>query len=576
MPVNGLGWLVDVRRYTWTLDGSGSHSGIGTGSHGASCLGGVFTTPDVLTEAALVALSGGYDIDAGTNGVTYVGPGAPFGVSYTATGALVIDIDLEADLVYNIGGNWSFSFTLKLYVNGVLKITAPVSGISGGLGPHYLPYGGMCMWGSVSCTAGTTGLPGPLPTTYSYSSSTDATLTMGMSVKEVGSGSFVGFPVSWHGGTAPAVPGGCTDPGLGTVVGSSSDNVVLGVHAEQSAERSESESGTITECCTRTYCCGELYHEDCISQSVPWHRYKTDVQSKSTTAEAGTIPDLERAVNRMQLATSFLAYRTRMPETRYLAAASCDDNGIVTSTTSQPTVHPQQSEILQTWPDSAVAMEDTLGYHAYGQKHVSGGWSRTVTYETVITGGVLCPAAVFCPPPCEDDSFTESVFVGLTDEPPGESYSSSRTYTFPSYVGPSSDCAGYMGHALERPRYINTWCNPHWSYFLWFEDWNVDGAPAARFAYWLWNRQQWHYNPALPMPTRIRNHIVSEPLAYDGDRAFLDTFCGTGLAWLGISRWQTKETVPMVVYDYTADSEPLWSASDGALTFSPAGVIVTP
>lgn len=579
MPVNGKVWTADYRRWKGVLDASVSHSGLGTGSYSASGGFAVLFTPDAVLESAFFTVSMSYDVDAGTNATTYTGPGAPLGVSWADTGPLTVEVILEGDEVYNIGGNWLQNGTVTVYNNGVLKITASVSGfISGGLGPDYLMYGAMCIYGSVSGTASTTGLPGPLPTTYSYSSTCDPTLTLSADFQEPGSGVWTGVPFTLYSGTAPAVPGACDDPGLGTVAGSNTTSAVLTGHALQSTEKSEYDSGDITECCTQTYCCGSLYYESCITQhpAVPWTRYKTEVISESRTAAAGLVPDLDRSIERMETGARFLLYRTEMPETQWSGAASCDDDGVITSTSTGGTVHPHQDVLLLEVSDSTASIEDTFAYHAYSEAHLAGGQTKTVTYETVIVGGILCPAAVFCPPPCEDESTVVEVWVGYTPEPPGESYSSSRSFDFPSSVGPSSDMAGYMGHAEPRPRYLNSWCNPHWSFFNWFQDWDVDGSPADRFDYWMTAWQQFTYNTALSSPTMLRVHNVSDPLAYDGDRAFLDAFCGTGLAWCGINRWQTFPVTPMSSFTYDENSPGLWSVDDGTLVVDASGATSTP
>lgn len=581
MPENGLVWKADARRWKFTLDGSGSHSGLGTGSYAASASAIVPFTPDALLEGAFFTLSMSVDIDAGTGSVTYAGPGAPLGVTYGGACPLTVEVVLEADECYNIGGNWYQNGTLKLYVGGVLKITASVSGtVSGGLGPHYLMYGGEEVYASLSPpTASTTGLPGTMPDTYAYSSSADATLTIWCEWQEPGSGVWTGHPVTFHPSNPPAVPGSCTDPGYGSVSGSTTTAFVLSTHAENSVTRTEYDSGTVTLVCTHVYCDGveQPGSPYCVSQpggGVAWKRWKTVVESKSTSVAAGLIADRDKSVGRIAPGTKFLMFRTEMPETKYAGSSSCDDNGVSASTTTGGTVHPHQAQILQEVTDSLAAMEDTFSYRSYSERQASGGWSKTVTFDDNLAG-LLYPSIL----PCTDPDAIQTqvdVLTGWVEPPDNESYSSGRSYTFPSYVGPSSDMAGYLGHALERPRYINSWCNPHWSFFLWFEPWKVDGSPEGVEEYWLQLRQQHIDNAGLPSPSRSRNHVVSDGLANDqGMRAFFNAFTG-GLPWVGVNRWQTKSVTPLTDYTYGTGSASLWSVDDGTLSTDATGVTSTP
>lgn len=581
MPENGLVWNADKRRWKFVLDGSGSHSGIGSGSYSATATGRVYYTPDALTESSLFVVAMSIDIDAGTSSVTYTGPGAPLGATYSSTVPLVVEVVLEGDAVYNIGGNWQQKGgTLKVYVGGVLKLSTSVDGTtSGGLGPHYLMYGGEEVWASLSSSAGTTGLPGTLPDTYAYSSSVDATLTLWCEWQEPGSGVWTGSPVSFHSSTAPSVPGTCTDPGLGTATGTTTSGFAVGCHAEQSVTRTEYDSGTLTRVCTHAYCDGvempgSPYCIDQPGDGIDWTRWKTVTESKTTSVSVGLVADREKSVGRIDTGTKFLMYRTEMPETKWAGAASCDDDGSVTSTTTGGTVHPHQDVILEVVTDTAAAMEDTFGYHSYSEKSVSGGWAKTVAYDDDLAG-VLYPSV----PPCDDPDAVQTlvdVYTGYTADPPDESYSSSRSYSFPSYVGPSSDMAGYLGHTADRPRYINSWCNPHWSFFLWFESWDVDSAPETPADYWFPMRQQWLDDALLASPPQSRNHIVSDGLGNDtGMRSFFDTFTA-GLPWVGVSRFQTKAVTPLTDYTYDHDSESLWSVDDGTLSSDATGVKSTP
>jgi hypothetical protein len=576
MPVNGLVWSCDALRLFVESNATGSHTGDGTGSYGHS--GSLYTqsTPDA------VAVDTGFSLglSGASNGnswaVTYAGAGAPLGETYTGSGwdAITAEIVLSDLKIYCIGGLWRIVFDYEVFAQGVSRRTGSVDTTSAGMGPAYITYLGIPARLSGSASATTISLPTYADDDlYSYYSDCTAVLEGGWEFDQ-GAG-YVGLPVTLCPGSAPAVDAGCSDPGVGTVSAAFTNAVEITSYAEASGNRTLYYSGEITECCTETFCDGISIGSTCTTQTpaVVFDQYETVAESFSKGGYVMALPDLERTIERFNTDFRALLYRTEMPQTKSLGTAVCTVDGSSVTTTNDTEVHPHQAEILEEVTNAEAAMEDTLlDYHGYAPWGHSGSWSKSITYYE-ISGAVECPNAQECPG--EDDTATTiSTLVGYVELPDAQSLSASRGFAFPSSVGSSSDMAGYLGHAEAMPRYINSWPNPHWSYFRWREDWEVDGAPVDKDDYWEALGQQWIYNAALGSPTESRNHLVSESLDQDGQGPFLDTFM-SGLRWPGLCRWQTKAITPRTAYTYTSASSALWTGEDCTLSHG-ASITVTP
>lgn len=577
MPVNGLVWSCETLRLFVESSATGSHTGDGTGSYGHSASLVTQWTPDAIDvyDGFSLGLSGASNGNSWA--VTYTGPGAPLGETYTGTGwdSIAAEILLTDLKLYCIGGLWKITFDYEVIAQGVSRRTGSVDTTSGGFGPAYVPLLGIPARLGGSCSASTIGLPTYAPDDlYAYNSTCSAE-ALGAWEFDQGDG-WIGLPVTLAPGSAPSVGGGigCTDSGIGGVAGEATNDLQIESYAEAGETRTLYATGTITQCCTETYCDGVLYDTSCITQTpaVPWDQYETETLSISRGGSVMALPDLTRGIIRFNSDFRALLYRTEMPQTEYSAtwACSCGDPA---SGGGETEVHPHQSEILEEVTNAEAAMEDTLlDYLGYAPWSASGSRSWGLSYYE-ISGAVLCPDVVECPG--EDDVVTSvNTLVGYTPMPEAESCNTSRSYSFPSSVGSSSDMAAYLGHDEPIARYVNSWPNPHWSYFRWREDWEVDGSPADKDDYWEALGQQWIYNSALTSPTESRNHLISEALDTDAQGPVLDTFMG-GLRFVGLCRWQTKAIAPRTTYSYTSASSSLWTGED--CTLSHAGSItVTP
>lgn len=576
MPVNGLISNRDELEFYVSSAGSGSHTGSGSGVYGHGATITANTTPDVLTFADGFSLVVGGNSATNLWSVTYTGPGAPLGVTYSGAGWSSVDakVVVEGEKLYN-SVFWKLQGTLKVYAQGVLRLTVSLDENSGGMGPAYVPIYGVPIELQGSASASATGVSG---TTYSYSTECTGTQTAGWRFKEAGSVSWVDLPVTLAPGSAASVAGTCTDPGVATVSASDTYVATITSYARSDGSRSLQASGSITECILRVFCDGVEVFTDTETQvpPVPWETYEVSAETWARAGSIRLIPNLDKAVKRFSTDYGALWYRAEFPKTQRISAASCTINGVTTSTSTITEVHPEQSAILQRVTSSTAAMEDTLGYDSYAPWSTSGNYTKSLTYETT-------PLVVSCPSVpiglCEEGVLTvEYEYTGGPNPPPAYSQNSSRSYQFPYTV--STNIVGYLSHANAMARYFNSWCNPHWSYFLWREDWELEGSPAPFDQYWGPIGSQWHENTALPggERTKQRNHIVADCLREDGMTPFLDTFV-SGFPWIGVSRWQTDEVTPLTSVVMDSDSSPAWSAPDEdyptSLSFGAGGITLS-
>lgn len=554
MAVNGLISALDEYEIYLSSSASGSHSGDGTGSYSHSASGQTLFTPDTIYLVPGISLdvSGSSVPDTWT--VTYTGPGAPFGASWSGSGWASADgrVVLSNVRVYNLGGSYKVQFDVKVYAGGVLKLSTSFADTSGGMGPAYVNLLAVPFGFSGNCGAGTVGLP-----TYAdcdpfdYSSTANATASGGWRTKAVGAGGYDTYPISLI--------------STGTIIsGTNTYDMQVSSYSYNRSKR------TVFDEYYCDYC--ELDSIDPGTGAVikipgkaviPFHFkiMKSEGWSKSKSGALRGIPDLTKAIKRFNSDFGALVYRTKMPQTK--ATSSSTSGGVTSSTTSE--IHPFQDQILSLLKSGACPIEDTLGYHSYPDHS----WGNTDNYSYSYSNCI--------PPVVTTCDITSGAGTRCKDIPAGGSDNNGSAFSFPTYVGPSSNMAGYLGHQVALARYFSSWCNPHWSYALYTKNWDIDGSPETWNDYWQNVGSQWLYDAALPGVDqhRTRNHLVSEPLQSDGNSPFLDTFFG-GFRWVGVSRWQTKACTPRATYTYTNASSSLWSSADGTLSFGSGGVTLSP
>lgn len=576
MPVNGLVAAWDILELKVAGSASGSHSGDGTGVYGWSGNGTTVYAPNQST------VLDGFDIVVGgssaTNqwSVTYTGPGSPSGTTWTGSGWTSAEcvIELTDVRLYNIGGAWKLTADYEVFAGGVSRLTGSIDSSSTFFGPSFIPLIGVPLEISGSASASTTGLPTYTETSaYDYNSETTGTVTGGWRFKEVGGVSWQALDVNVLGLSVPTVS--CSEStDVSAVSASDTYSLSIPVYSYARTKRTFLETNPLTvdvsAICTPglgdpyTICGPENGPAEC-GGTAEYDVYTLENWAESKGGSIMALPDIEKAIKRFNDDFKALVWRAEMPQTVVRRTASCNDGGVVTSDTDDDEVHPYQDEILQVVENAAASMEDTLGYATYAPVTASGSASYTKVHQIYDQcGALLCPPTWFT---CDTGGCTGTIAYlcdPVYEEYEDESVSYSASVTFPHMVG--TDIAGYLDHSTSKiVRYINSWPNPHWSYALWTESWEVDSSPETWDDYWEKIGSQWIYNSAASITDETRNHLVSEPLGNDGNSGFLETSFG-GLRWLGISRWITKEITPRTDYTFDSGSSSLWAGTDCTLT----------
>jgi hypothetical protein len=580
MPTNGLICAWDELLYTVQGSASGSHSGDGTGVYTWGGAGDTkYREPVFGTFVEGIEIAVGGNSGTGLWSVTYTGPGSPTGTTWTGSGwsSAVCIVKLTDVRIYdNADGTIRSQFNYEIFAGGVSRITGSYSDDSAAISPIDVPTIAVPIDLRASASGSTTGLPAYTASdVYSYSSQCAATVTGGWKYKEVGDASYRTCPVTLAPGSAPSVSGACENPEVSAVSAADTGSLSVTALGFNSVEKILHSSGTVTECCIVVICDGIEIQNECQVQPSPvaWAHYKTTSISKSYSGTVRAVADLPAAIKRFNTDFALLAYRSEMPQTQYTGSSSCDPNtGIPVTVSNVVEVHPHQAEILQVINYGAAAMEDTLGYHQYAPWSTIGLWEKTIDYTSTL-GAVLCPSEEICGG--IDPPTVTITYVGYTEPPDDEAYSSSRSYTFPSSVGLSADMAPYLGHASALARYFNSWCNPLWSFAVATDDWNVDAAPETWNDYWSKVGSQYLNNSVAAITTDTRNHLVSEPLEADGHASLLDSLIG-GFRWLGIHRWQTKTISPKASFSYGEDQESLMTVDQGTVSATGTTITITP
>ena len=501
-------------------------------------------TPNAIATSTGISFTWTSASGPNTWSVTYTGPGAPLGVTYTGSPAGTVSgyFEITNLKVYNIGGNYVLQGSYEVVVQGVSRLTGSLNELSGGLGPAYIPIIGIPakITGSASAAAS-------LPATtrediWSYEVSCDATVIGGWGFDQ-GDG-YVYLPVSKT-GSAPSVS--CTDPGVGSVSASDTGDLTVTSYSYNAASNTFHSSGTVTSA-TQVFYCDDVEVDTTVTPNdADWDIYYSEGTSISRSGNIMGVPDLEKSITRLNSDFGALFYRTEFPQTLSAGAGVCPDG----TTTNGGEVHPYQDEILLEVGSSVSAMENTFDYNSYAPWGHSGSYSYNKNYSLEIE-----PIAVGESPACgEGEVLTEDLTLsGGPPELEDEFTSSSRSFSFPTSVG--TEVAGYLSHSNGIARYINSWCNPHWSFLLWNEPWEMDGTKTWN-DYWAKIGQQYLFNTGITS-SLIRNHLVSEPCNLDSNRSFLDSFVG-GLSFIGVSRFNALTYTPLSNYTYSASNDNLYS-----------------
>jgi hypothetical protein len=301
--------------------------------------------------------------------------------------------------------------------------------------------------------------------------------------------------------------------------------------------------------------------------------YYLESWAESHGGTARAIPNLERAIYRINGDYKALWRRFDFPEVRGSATRSCTNGAVTVNTGGETVVYTDLgTDFLEVVTNATSNVEQAFPNTIYTQHGMSKtkSYSKTWSYE----GGTVC----LCPPPsvpipsCPEGEVLVWTCTNVPQTDVGTNQSESINRHFPSYVG---SLAGYQGHADMLCRYTGSWVNPHWNIAYHRQDWDVDGAPVDNDLYWSAIKEQYLYNSALPSSPRTRNSMIACPLYWDnGNQPFQDAFFGK-FRWIGISRWQTLVASPPSTLTLSQTRSGNWTGTNCTATVGAGGITVS-
>lgn len=308
--------------------------------------------------------------------------------------------------------------------------------------------------------------------------------------------------------------------------------------------------------------CGSMNIHNARSKGAPSSggRYGLDYQDvESSQSSVMLAPDSPKGLIRLCDDYAALVYRGKFPGVRSYSGRGGTKAIITPGVPTPPStittnMYAGMSEYLAVAGDAKGPLEEALDKH---------------TYAPV--------------------SLSHAKLHALQD-PPGFPYSPTKyeivSYQFPSSVDGSLESPAslsYLTHYEPIVRYLNTWSNPFWSYFLWFPPeavpdsvrWKQGGVPYTPQEFWLSARQQQLYHPALPSGgPKTRASVVTEPLSQNGLAGLMDGIvAGQVTSWWGIPRFEAIEPTYPALWEYTNQASYTVDEDDGTklgFFFTPA------
>jgi len=290
--------------------------------------------------------------------------------------------------------------------------------------------------------------------------------------------------------------------------------------------------------------------------------WKTEHTSKSAFGYIDSVPNLKKGVIKDGDEYRTLIYRDKFPRVRSQGVSVHTDLVAETSEvqTNEREEYPQMSHFLGEVASAVSVCEEAFTYES------KSGYSVTTNgYEGIAYGYELVSAGS-CPLVGEGEP------VG-TIIPPSSGVSSAEYKSRGSvFTYAETPIASYLQHLEAEPSYINSWINPHWSYFYWFpsdaEDSGESWPISSSSEYWYPLKDQYMAHPSLPSGgSKRRTSIVGNALA--------ESALGVP-AWYGYTRFEADVISATGRYNLTgatitSTGSVSWSGS--SLVFSGSGIV---
>lgn len=321
--------------------------------------------------------------------------------------------------------------------------------------------------------------------------------------------------------------------------------------------------------------------------TVPYvYRWRDIItEGKNESAQVWLIPNLPRVFDLLSTEPiRALIYRAPLPKAEVIRSTQSSrfrlecGNDITCMETNADTVvrHPLTAEFLGVYAGGSHPLTTPIE----GDLTAPYRWQAEWNYQHTRPNEVVAPGN--CPNvPPEEPPIEFTTCMCPPDSPLRFQSDTKQVSAVLDYPSVSDDMLGYYQHQEPIARYINSWVNPHWSYFLWWQDWSlgVPLTPVSRDEYWRLLQQQWLWHPELPPAekTKQRNQCVLEPLTVSPYLSFVeDNLLGYKTLWAGACRFDALAMTPASSKVLDSSSQPRWSATGASLAFTGTGIVATP
>ncbi len=360
-------------------------------------------------------------------------------------------------------------------------------------------------------------------------------------------------PIEWE--PTPCLPNGYQN--LPTITALNTAEVILTATAHNFQLDSSEE---IVQCQCESVETGQTF-----SFQTPFRHVRTD--SYAGSASLVILPHLPKQYVRLGEHTA-LWLRYGFPETALVRSqfshrlGDCQNADCFSETRSRSTLHPAKPSFLATvQQDPHLIEQEILSQLTYSLPSLYYRRSRTDLCTPLRVPAECIPETVSCPGCryCIADGLEAQVNYEVVPPPDG----------IPFFVGSGLE---------DRFRYINSWANPHWNYFLFWDHWELDGAPAPFPDYWLPLRTQYLWHAQLPINEQLRrrNLLLLEPLLESPYLGWISmTLTGYPTHWCGALRWDSLPLTRRPAVQADERSQSRWSWTNATATYSGTTITLT-
>jgi hypothetical protein len=293
-----------------------------------------------------------------------------------------------------------------------------------------------------------------------------------------------------------------------------------------------------------------LWNYDLDGTWTTYDSYKRTVHSVGKSGTAYLYPDWNKGVVRMNDDYAATVFRGGFPS---VTARATNIDVVNHGYTTPPpwrfiesrTILSTQSQFLATVGPSHHIIEDPLSQPVLSGMSLGASEQEfSITNDYIVPHGThTAPWTGYTPPSGSPAPVTTTIKNGGT------------YFVFPDLVTPGTGpnaMLNYLTHRAPLITYGNSWANPAWSYVYYQPRdlappsvaWPLDGFYASPKLYWLPLKQQYLWNPNLPVGERpkYRTHNISNGGTQNLLAALMEgQVYGQSTNWWGISRFEAQD-----------------------------------